>query len=275
MKVERGGNIGGQNAKVVRDMLREVGRRECFDLHDVVEYLQREWWRGYVDELIEQGKLRPDARTGWRRDWQRYSEQAGELVYGGRIRIEPIPDQTAAAKALIKQLLKDGSIERSPEKLGKQESFQCSMKGNAMRMTSFVPRIDRAKAEALLKGVLQRVAQNNKKPELLHWITEVRVFGSYLADTNDLGDLDVAIKLERLAVKPWAEACLSLAENSGKSFPNFLAELTYPEMELHRRIKNRSPYISLHYTSELDENPELGGKTIYTFAPPAQHANQK
>jgi hypothetical protein len=46
-------------------------------------------------------------------------------------------------------------------------------------------------------------------------------------------------------------------------------------MELHRRIKNRSPYISLHYTSELDENPELGGKTIYTFAPPAQHANQK
>jgi hypothetical protein len=29
------------------------------------------------------------------------------------------------------------------------------------------------------------------------------------------------------------------------------------------------PRISLHETSELDENPQMGGKTVYTFTPPA------
>jgi hypothetical protein len=46
------------------------------------------------------------------------------------------------------------------------------------------------------------VATNLGLPEadrstFLHWITEVRVFGSYLTDADDLGDLDLAIKLER------------------------------------------------------------------------------
>jgi hypothetical protein len=29
------------------------------------------------------------------------------------------------------------------------------------------------------------------------------------------------------------------------------------------------PRISLHEASELDENPQMGGKTVYTFTPPA------
>jgi predicted nucleotidyltransferase len=136
-------------------------------------------------------------------------------------------------------------------------------------MTGFVPRLDRTKTEALLKDVLGRVEVLNRNAELLFWITEVRVFGSYLTDSVDLGDIDLAIKMERdQRVREWAEACLSLAEKSGKTFSNYLSELCYPEQEVLRRIKNRSPYVSVHFVEELDRNPEMGGKTIYTFTPP-------
>jgi hypothetical protein len=60
-------------------------------------------------------------------------------------------------------------------------------------MTKLVARMNRAKAEALLKGVLERVAAINADPDMLHWVIEIRVVGSYLTDTDDLGDLDVAL----------------------------------------------------------------------------------
>lgn len=93
-------------------------------------------------------------------------------------------------------------------------------------------------------------------------MTEVRVFGSYLTDTDDLGDLDLALKLERRRVKgEWVKACHDLADKSGKTL-SFFQRLTYPETEIRRRIKGRLPRISLHETTELDENPEMGGRTV-------------
>ena len=94
------------------------------------------------------------------------------------------------------------------------------------------------------------------------------MFGSYLTDADDLGDLDLAIKLERKQIEgDWVKACHGVAEKSGKAL-NFFQRLTYPETEVRRRIKNRLPRISLHDTSELDDNPAMGGKTVYTFTPP-------
>ncbi len=139
------------------------------------------------------------------------------------------------------------------------------MKGNALRMAGLVSRMSRAKAEKLLKGVLDRVAEINERADLLHWVTEVRVFGSYLTETDDLGDLDLAIKLERRPVKgtgshPWADACLEMARRSGKTFSNFVDELQYPETLVWRHIKNRVPHLSLHRTEELDKNPTMGAR---------------
>ena len=48
----------------------------------------------------------------------------------------------------------------------------------------------------------------------------------------------------------------------------FHDKLYYPERLLRQKIRNRSPYISLHGTDELDRNPAMGGKTVYTFMPP-------
>jgi predicted nucleotidyltransferase len=140
-------------------------------------------------------------------------------------------------------------------------------------MVDLVPRMNRAKAEKILGGVLERVAAINARADLLHWVTEVRVFGSYLKDTDDLGDLDLAISLERRPVEggdyAWFEACLEMARQSGKKFGSYLDQLFYADTLVRRTIKNRSPYISLHETDELDGSPDFfAGKTIYTFVPP-------
>ena len=63
-----------------------------------------------------------------------------------------------------------------------------------MRAARSVPRLNRAKADKLLTDFLQSVEEVNAHPDLLHWVTEVRVFGSYLANSDDLGEIDLAIK---------------------------------------------------------------------------------
>ena len=116
------------------------------------------------------------------------------------------------------------------------------------RAARFVPRINRAKAEKLLADFLQSVEEVNAHPDLLHWVTEVRVFGAYLNNSDNLGEIDLAIKKERRpASGPFSDA--------------------YPERLVALLLKGGSRYISLHSVAELDENSEFGGKTIYTFAP--------
>lgn len=58
-----------------------------------------------------------------------------------------------------------------------------------------------------------------------------------------------------------------MARQSGKAFSSDFHRLYYPEILVWRMLKNRSPYISLHNTDELDQDPPMAGKTIYTFVP--------
>ena len=127
------------------------------------------------------------------------------------------------------------------------------MRSNARRAARFVPRINRAKAEKLLADFLQSVEEVNAHPDLLHWVTEVRVFGSYLTNSDDLSEIELAIKKER---RP----------GSG-SFSD-----AYPERLVALLLKGGSRFISLHDAAELDESSEFGGKTVYTFVPPKRRS---
>ena len=116
-----------------------------------------------------------------------------------------------------------------------------------------VPRLNRAKAEKLLTDFLRSVEEVNAHPDLLHWVTEVRVFGSFLTKSNDLGDIEIAIKTERRpASGPLSDARIAF----------------YSDRLVARLLKGGSRYIWLHGVTELDENFDVEGKTIYTFAPP-------
>jgi hypothetical protein len=229
-------------------MLRELGHNDYFTVESVEAFLHKQLWSDHVDDVVKRGKVSSDMRRLYRKsgEWTNSSPNVHPLIG-----VNQISDQATAARALVEQLLKDGMIElnaRSSDCRG-QVTYQPTNKGNAMRSARLVPRLNRAKADKLLADFLRSVEEVNARPNLLHWVTEVRVFGSYLANSDDLGEIDLAIKKER---RP-----------ASRSFTD-----AYPERLVALLLKGGSRYISLHDAAELDESSEFGGKTVYTFAPP-------
>ncbi|SEC95465.1 hypothetical protein [Bradyrhizobium erythrophlei] len=264
MKIDRDAAVGGQPIKLVRDLLADATNSDGFYSDLVDEHLQKAWWRSTIDTLIEEGKINRHNRGQALRHWARTRDP--KKIFG--VRLPKAPDLSAQARNLIEALLAHDLIRRGDRESDGRIVYHVTDNGHATGMKTLVPRMTRSTAEALLQKTLERIAKINSDPELLHYVTEVRVFGSYLTDTDDLGDIDLAIKLVRKRVRgEWVKACHDLADKSGKTL-SFFQRLTYPETEIRRRIKSRLPRISLHETSELDENPEMGGSTVYTFAAP-------
>ena len=223
-------------------MLRELGRGEYFTVSSVEAFLRKQLWSDHVNDLAKQGKISPDNRRLYKKTGGRTNSSRNVTSLIGENRI---PDQAIAARALVEQLLKDWMIEVNARfsDCQKQVAYQPTR-----RTARFVPRINRAKAEKLLADFLQCVEEVNAHPDLPHWVTEVRVFGSYLNDRDNLGEIDLAIKKER---RPASD---SISDG-------------YPERLVALLLKGGSRHIAMHSIAELDENFEFGGKTIYTFAP--------
>ena len=247
MKTDLNSTIAGQPLKTVRAMLRDLGRGDYFTAESVEAFLHKQLWSDHVDDLAKQGKVSSGMRRLYKKSgWTNSSPNVHPLIGVNRI-----SDQATAARALVEQLLKDGMIEvnaRFSDCRG-QVAYQPTSKGNAMRLARSAPRLNRAKADKLLADFLRSVEEVNTHPNLLHWVTEVRVFGSYLTDSEDLGEIDLAIKKEQRPVSgSYSDA--------------------YPERLVALLLKGGSRYISLHDAAELDKSSEFGGKTVYTFAPP-------
>ena len=233
-------------------MLRELGRNDYFTVDSIEAFLRKQLWSDHVDDLAKQGKVSSDMR--------RLYKTNGEWTTNSSPNVHPLiganrfSDQTTAARALVGQLLKDGMIEVNAQfsDCRGQVAYQLTSKGNAMRSARLVPNLNRAKADKLLADFLRSVGEVNAHPDLLHWVTEVRVFGSYLTNSDDLGEIDLAIKRERQPVSgSFGDACIAF----------------YSQRLVARLLKGGSRYISLHGVAELDENFGFGGKTIYTFEP--------
>ena len=226
----------------MRAMLRELGRGDYFTVSSVEAFLRKQLWSDHVDDLAKLGKISPAVRHLYKKTGGRTNSSRNVTSLIGANRI---PDQATAARALVEQLLKYGMIEVNAWFADCREQVAYQPTRRAAR---FVPRINRAKAEKLLADFLQCVEEVNAHPDLPHWVTEVRAFGSYLNDSDNLGEIDLAIKKER---RP-----------ASGSFSD-----AYPERLVALLLKGGSRYISLHGVAELDQNFEFGGRTIYTFAP--------
>ena len=247
MKADRNRTIAGQRLKMVRTMLRELQRNAHFTVASVEAFLLQQLWSDHVDDLAKQGKLSPNLNRLYKKngEWT----NSGHKVHP-HIRVNRISDQAIPARALVEQLLKDGMIEVNGQFFDSQQvAYQITTKGNAMLAARIAPRLKRAKAEKLLADFLQCVEEVNAHPDLLHWVTEVGVFGSYLTNSDDLDEIGLEIKKER---RP-----------ASGSFSD-----TYPERLVALLLKGGSRYISLHGVAGFDESSEFGGKTVYTFAPP-------
>jgi hypothetical protein len=227
--------IGGQPFAVVRDLIRREGDYEITPL--MIEFhLKRQWVRETADDLLKRGRIDRDHRNYLCRGWQH--QHTGEKLHGVRV-----PSFKAPAKTLFDHLLAEGYIEANG---------RVTIAGSALGMAKFIPRISRAKAETLLAEFLERVAEANADLDVGYWITEVRVFGSYLTDADDLGDVDIAYSHKA----------------RGRTYPPVKRKPSVFAAKYPKGIRNGSPYLSLHDISEIADNPNFVCKTVYTFTPP-------
>ncbi|MCP3420316.1 hypothetical protein [Nocardioides pinisoli] len=156
----------------------------------------------------------------------------------------------AEARKWLEQLEADGYLERSQGRdwdggpKDTQDEWTTTARGGALAGASFLKPITRAKAEALLDGVLHRARAYNDDPDKPLWIDEVTVFGSFLdPEAADLGDLDIHYASSRRYDDQ--ERAVAYARQSGRRFASFIEELFWPQKELSQVLKNRSGYISL------------------------------
>jgi predicted nucleotidyltransferase len=138
------------------------------------------------------------------------------------------------------------------EAVARQGRFEASSLGSRLINLRLLPRIDRAKAERMLAALLERVREVNARTELLYRVKRVHVFGSFITDAPDLGDIDLALELERKQAEiehaggKWIAALLARAEASGKRFSTYSGMVGYAELEVRRLLKARSPYLEFH-----------------------------
>lgn len=157
------------------------------------------------------------------------------------------PDEAARVLASLneKGLIEPGALE------GAEQLYHLTMLGRSLAGASAGKPIKRGTADKLLAGFLERVERVNADSYYLFRVAHVVVFGSYLTEAEVLGDLDIAIHLEAKEAD-WEkhvareDARISEAHEAGRNFPSYEAQIHWPETEVRRFLKGRSPAISLH-----------------------------
>jgi len=94
---------------------------------------------------------------------------------------------------------------------------------------------------------MARVRAVNENPRFLYTVNAVVVFGSYLKNVGELGDLDLAAQLKsRIAdAEQRVTKELEHAGSSGRSFSRFIDQLTWAHDEVILAVKARKRTISV------------------------------
>jgi hypothetical protein len=154
------------------------------------------------------------------------------------------------AMRVLAALHEKGLIQPGESDQGEQ-LYRPTLLGRALAGATAGKPIRRATADRLLSEFLKRVETVNSDPHYLFRVVHVVVFGSYLSDAGSLGDVDLAIHLERKELDwdkhvAFEDVRIAEAQNAGRTFPSYEAQIEWPETEVRRFLKGRSSAISLH-----------------------------
>ena len=159
------------------------------------------------------------------------------------------------AKKIMVELENQGFLKSEVKRLSEKREpwWEQTVKGAALRMASAAPQIKRSTADRLLSQLLVRVNEINNSDRFLYMVDEVIVFGSYLDQTRmTLGDIDVAVKLERKEQDPekHLKMNLDLADEDGRGYEIYSFRMSYGWYKVLKYLKSMSRGISLHTTED-------------------------
>ena len=152
------------------------------------------------------------------------------------------PGTRENAPIVLEQLLKEGYLVRDEED---DSRYETTLKGNALAHAS-LRRYSRKAADKTLLGLMKRVHTVNTDQEYAYIVEELVLFGSYLGESPDVGDIDVAYKLRHWSPDHAAQKeRTAIRRKAHGQFSTFMEELAFPEQEVLRFLKARSPLIKL------------------------------
>jgi hypothetical protein len=127
--------------------------------------------------------------------------------------------------------------------------------------------IHRKTAERVLAEFMERVQAVNATPEYLYRVDGVILFGSFLSDVEQLGDVNVAVDLQSKATgqdefQEWSYVRRCAAEVKGRSFPTILEQVYWPKTEVCLHLKARSISLKLSDLSHVAELPNLSYRIL-------------
>lgn len=142
--------------------------------------------------------------------------------------------------------------------------FLCAQGGRA---------ITRKAAVRLVEEFLDRVREVNADPYFLYSVRRVIAFGSFLSNKEKLGDIDLAVTLERREpdadrYEKVAKERVELVSSKGRTFSTFVDMLYWPEHEVILHLKSRSRYLKLH-SDQDGVLKDAQTRVIYEMAAPA------
>lgn len=168
-----------------------------------------------------------------------------------------------AAKEKLNELAEAGYVEFKRTLPDGRELFRRTTQGNALSKANLGKPINRKKAEALLQGVLERVAEINSSPAFIHFVDRVSVFGSYLSEALELGDIDLIVEdsFKSELGEQWAVTDEHV-RRSGRRFRNRFEAWMYPRLQIEMKLRNRSPYLDIQTADQVEL---LGLKPLTVF----------
>jgi len=147
----------------------------------------------------------------------------------------------------IEKLEKEGYYAK---KTTYNKDFYWERENKALGITNvkFIKRISRAKADKILNDLIKRIKELKEDSYYISYVTEARIFGSYLDDkAEDLGDIDIQIDLGLKPGYTYEQSTKISLERSKHKSLNFLMHICYAnETEPKRFLKNRNRYLSFN-----------------------------
>jgi len=132
-----------------------------------------------------------------------------------------------------------------------QEVFLPTRLGISLRKTKKRKRMARSVAERHLAALLSAVERVNTDIDLISWVEEVDLFGSFPEGADEVGDVDVAVRLtRRLPDKAWVRASSERAKAAGFK-GGFVEMITWGEVEVWRMLRNVSRYLDLQPKDDI------------------------
>jgi predicted nucleotidyltransferase/predicted transcriptional regulator len=203
------------------------------DINDMTIHVQRK----HVIAGLPAFEIRRFFRhvKGWHQD-----------AFGKKWMMEYLNLSASQAEQSIRDLIQEGYIAPVGEVEG-EPTFQLTDLGSSLVRASGARRVARRTAEKALRDFVARVKEVNDNPKFLYEVTDVVVFGSYLKDVCELGDVDIAVRLKSRI--PDNEQRIARerehARRSGRSFSRFIDELTWAHDEVMLALKARKRTISI------------------------------